>query len=845
MRIKTLILAVILFGNSCFALDGNFVLHGNISLAHRTGHVSRFQGGSSSDPRRDIHRTDLMSSRVEMPLPRKISVDPKAHAPARSNVTCGMRVIQQPVHQCRREAPAAYQRTIHGVNVASDYVQRIIYEHLDSLLAEFESYFSSSPAIVTLNLDKLRFSGGPFFGLSQEDRFCLNNLIPDLNQAFEVLKSEIGGALQCDGWFNAELTELQKQYIAKSIVNYLSYNCPEAYKHRLDQFLNPKIIEYSQRPLAACKDNAWSRGVHRFSIKKFNNNCIQVGLYNLRGDYRGAQGIVDQYKHKPELHCTIKAISEEAKSLYQAKLSRQKTVAHSPKTKNKPLSVEPKKTEVSTEPQRVNSGREQVISVPDVVSEVSLLVESVDEFKNNHPAVSEQQIEMQEIIVETAKQSVIAHNASSSVFDNKVCKFGDQCVEDAQIFNINAHIEVAKQCVEIAQTCFSFVIEKACVIGGEMYSYTGEIIIDPIGYARQHIEGFIGLLDYIIKYPDRVGESIKNGTYQHPVLDMQDNARVLGRHMKSMSADDWCKGAAHFVVDGVVFAGTGYAAKRGLRAGRTLAKAAVVRSQKTAKWVQNITRAPKKVSFAATAEGTMHRVPVEQLESGVVSSAEKSLATVEKNAVKASSRIDIAGTKKSVKKLMNQGIIPKETGQEIMRQLDLPRCDAHGLVTKRGSHKWIPSELQELVISNETIEKLCKSYGKNLGYEHLFTPELMYNCEKNILEGAGWHHDYLGRVLKSGKVKIQNFTKGPHGTYKFDWSYGNSLFKESTFFPISWSESKVLSKINEAMGNVIESKVKNNKRVVIGLTSEGLKIQAVFKMVNDTLEKMITAYPDL
>jgi len=120
----------------------------------------------------------------------------------------------------------------------------------------------------------------------------------------------------------------------------------------------------------------------------------------------------------------------------------------------------------------------------------------------------------------------------------------------------------------------------------------------------------------------------------------------------------------------------------------------------------------------------------------------------------------------------------------------------------------------------------------------------MYDCEQNILKGTSWHHDHLGRVLKSGKVNIQNFTKGSHGTYKFYWSYGGSKFKPSTFFPISWSESKVLSKINEAMGNVIKSEISDGKRVVLGVTSEGLEITAVFKRLDATFENRITAYPE-
>ncbi len=156
--------------------------------------------------------------------------------------------------------------------------------------------------------------------------------------------------------------------------------------------------------------------------------------------------------------------------------------------------------------------------------------------------------------------------------------------------------------------------------------------------------------------------------------------------------------------------------------------------------------------------------------------------------------------------------------------------------------------MKDLVINNETIEKLCKPYGKNLGYEHLFAPELMYNCEKNILKGTGWHHDRLGRVLKSGKVKIQNLAKGPHGTYKLEWSYGGSEFKPSTFFPVSWSESKVLSKINEAMRNAKEIvAIGRNRFRLEGFTCEGIEIVSIVEATNmeslNNITRLITAHP--
>jgi len=626
MRIKILILAAVIIGNSFSFLDGNSPSQGNTSSAHGSGHASISHGGSEPEPKKETYRTDFCQ-RVDAQLPQKASFNLPLDSPTRSNFSYDVRITHQPMYSYQKSIPDAYQATVRDINNMSADIQIVLYNYLEgALLPQFESYLSSSPAMIALNLDNLHFPKADSLYLSQEDKSSLNSLMPNLNESLQILKAEIFAILQCDGWFDVKLTELQKQRISTAIVDYFIYNCPEVYKQRLDESLCSSIVTYNRQveleQFANHKDYWWTR-CRIIAIPRFNGNCIQVARYNMCGDRRGAQALVDQYKHKPELHCTIKAISEEAKGIYQAKLSRQKAVAHSPQLKSALLFVEKKKIAVA------------------------LPVESVDEFKNNHQDVSEQQIAMQETIVETAQQSAVAHNFSSSVFDKKICDEGDNWVHNAHIFNIQTHIVAAKKSIEIARICFSFVIEKACVIGGELYSYTGEIITDIPGYIDKHVQMVRELVDYIKEYPnfieefashletpEKFEEYIKNGGYEHPLT-------TLTKHMKSMSADDWCKGAVHFVIDGVIFTGTGYAAKRGVRSGRTLAKAAVVRSQKTAKWVQSITRAPKKVSFAATAEGTLHRVPVEQLESTVVSSAEKSLVTTaEKNAVKASSRID-------------------------------------------------------------------------------------------------------------------------------------------------------------------------------------------------------------
>ena len=252
--------------------------------------------------------------------------------------------------------------------------------------------------------------------------------------------------------------------------------------------------------------------------------------------------------------------------------------------------------------------------------------------------------------------------------------------------------------------------------------------------------------------------------------------------------------------------------------------------------------------IAVTAEGIQVRIASKASETlaKMEQAGEKLKGMPARIGANVSSKIkDIGATKQAIKSLMAKKIVPQDIGRKILQTLDRPRCNMHDLITKSGKHKWIPESFKEFVISNEKIELLSKAFGKFIGYEHIFAPEFMFNCEKNIIESvAGWHHDHLGKLLNSGKLQIRDLVKGPHGTYEVWWSYGGSEFKPSTFFPSSWSEAKVLSKIEEAMANVIKTDIVGPKRVVIGVTSEGIKVRAIFRTINDTCEKMITAHPE-
>ena len=80
--------------------------------------------------------------------------------------------------------------------------------------------------------------------------------------------------------------------------------------------------------------------------------------------------------------------------------------------------------------------------------------------------------------------------------------------------------------------------------------------------------------------------------------------------------------------------------------------------------------------------------------------------------------------------------------------------------------------------------------------------------------------------------------------YEIKWSYGNAEPKRSTMFPDSWSRSKVIEKIYEALKDPKkETNSKQNRLTIKGKTQEGIEIKIVLDLNKDGTAKIVSAYP--
>ncbi|HEV2601226.1 MAG TPA: EndoU domain-containing protein, partial [Candidatus Babeliales bacterium] len=190
-------------------------------------------------------------------------------------------------------------------------------------------------------------------------------------------------------------------------------------------------------------------------------------------------------------------------------------------------------------------------------------------------------------------------------------------------------------------------------------------------------------------------------------------------------------------------------------------------------------------------------------------------------------------------------------------------CKEHGKRSAGGKHAYRPKELEEVILSPEEIEKLVKVFDGTLSlpieigegvhiwvdYEHIFNPVLKIGCKDNVIAPAGFHHDHLGEIQKSGLIESIVIQRGEHGVYKIRWSYAGGETKDSTLFPDHWTRAQVIQKIEEALRNVVHKKRKGKKWEIIGETSEGVSITIIIEMCKTQSEKLIgkivTSYPNL
>lgn len=99
------------------------------------------------------------------------------------------------------------------------------------------------------------------------------------------------------------------------------------------------------------------------------------------------------------------------------------------------------------------------------------------------------------------------------------------------------------------------------------------------------------------------------------------------------------------------------------------------------------------------------------------------------------------------------------------------------------------------------------------------------NCFPRLI---GFHHDYLGKIEKSGLVQVKNIKRGLHGSYMADIIVKGIYGERKAFFPRLWTHEKVMEKILESIQgpNKIFRKV-GNVSIIEGFTREGMEIRSV------------------
>jgi hypothetical protein len=114
-------------------------------------------------------------------------------------------------------------------------------------------------------------------------------------------------------------------------------------------------------------------------------------------------------------------------------------------------------------------------------------------------------------------------------------------------------------------------------------------------------------------------------------------------------------------------------------------------------------------------------------------------------------------------------------------------------------------------------------------YEHALGIEFIKT--RKGLSWAGFHHDFMGTIEKSGLVQFVKKTIAVDGFYEADVIINGITKKSNTFFPQHWTREQVISKILEAYDNFIAEGAKayelckDGKYKIEGLISEGIKIR--------------------
>jgi hypothetical protein len=162
-------------------------------------------------------------------------------------------------------------------------------------------------------------------------------------------------------------------------------------------------------------------------------------------------------------------------------------------------------------------------------------------------------------------------------------------------------------------------------------------------------------------------------------------------------------------------------------------------------------------------------------------------------------------------------------------------AQASGAALSMQLHQALEPLRQEIPALRKLFDGTRKGFGElatkyiKIPYEHVLGIDFW---TKKRFDWAGFHHDFMGTIEKSGLATVvKKTTITSEGFYEADIIINGVLKKNKTFFPQHWTREKVISKILEAYDDFIVKGAKtfelcsDGKYEFEGLTSEGIKIQ--------------------
>ena len=113
-----------------------------------------------------------------------------------------------------------------------------------------------------------------------------------------------------------------------------------------------------------------------------------------------------------------------------------------------------------------------------------------------------------------------------------------------------------------------------------------------------------------------------------------------------------------------------------------------------------------------------------------------------------------------------------------------------------------------------------------------------------VSKAKGFHHDYLGKFLKKGLIRLEGLKKcSKTGAYVVEKViYEGRSYGRKTFFPSNWTRDRVVRAIHESLKNA-NGEVIEEVRGALKITSFsdcGLKIESIIEN-----GRLMTAYPVL